>query len=111
MAHPGSTTVVLPSCDRAPRFADLVFLTPSCLTRALPVGKSRITVAAPFEGPTCGLLPLGAPATRVTTSGLKWNLDAGELAFGALVSSNDGGQTTALTHWLSRIDSHATVLA
>lgn len=55
----------------------------------LPGATHRILCNQVFErvGVHCGLLPIRQPCKNVTTSGLKWNLDHGELEFGALVSS------------------------
>ncbi|KAG5187833.1 thiamine pyrophosphokinase [Tribonema minus] len=55
----------------------------------LPGRTHRICPHPPREGPTCGLLPLGQPAARVTSRGLRWDLRAQPLAFGAFVSSSN----------------------
>jgi len=51
--------------------------------------RHELLVRREFEGPHCGLLPIGGPCRRVTTTGLTWNLDGGRLAFGELISSSN----------------------
>lgn len=41
------------------------------------------------EGTVIGLLPIGRPAERVTTTGLQWNLHDNPLSFGQLISSSN----------------------
>lgn len=45
------------------------------LVRLLPTGQTRLAPDRAVEGPSCGLVALGAPATA-SSSGLKWNLGA-----------------------------------
>ncbi len=56
----------------------------------LPAGASRVRLSPPFEGPTCGVIPIGEPPSRVVTTGLRWNLGPElKLAYGACVSSSN----------------------
>ncbi len=43
------------------------------LVRLLPAGRSLLVPDRSIEGPACGLVTMGAPATASST-GLKWNL-------------------------------------
>lgn len=56
----------------------------------LPAGTSRVRLSPPFEGPTCGVIPIGMPPTSIATTGLRWNLGPDiTLAYGACVSSSN----------------------
>lgn len=80
------------------------------------LGKGHHNICAPshLTGSWCGLIPLGAPCTSVTTRGLKWNLDNSEMAFGKLISTSnefDGsGAVTVKTNgpliWTMELQSH-----
>lgn len=59
-------------------------------TLLAPGARHEITLRRAFEGPHCGLIPIGGPCESVTTAGgLRWNLDRGRLAFGDLVSTSN----------------------
>eukprot|EP00958_Prasinococcus_capsulatus_P023594 scaffold3551_cov408-Prasinococcus_capsulatus_cf.AAC.21 len=54
----------------------------------IPAGVSLVHPDLMLEGPICGLVPIAGPA-KVTTRGLKWNLDDQMLSFGELVSTSN----------------------
>lgn len=60
----------------------------SSYLEVLPSGYSKLTVNTGNEGKYCGLIPLGHP-NKVTTTGLKWNLDDTNMEFSDLVSTSN----------------------
>jgi len=69
-------------------FHSLAMVTEHSIASLLPVGGVEIRVRAPFEGPTCGLLPLGGLAT-LTTQGLQWDVKEARSFFGGMVSTSN----------------------
>ncbi|GJM91975.1 hypothetical protein PR202_ga08398 [Eleusine coracana subsp. coracana] len=49
----------------------------------------KIRIERLIEGPHCGLIPIGAPSTSTTTTGLRWNLDNTSMSYGGLVSTSN----------------------
>ena len=55
----------------------------------LSPGIHHIHFRPRFEGPSCGLLPIGRACRKVTTTGLAWNLNDQPLEFGKQVSTSN----------------------
>ncbi|KAI9341297.1 thiamine pyrophosphokinase [Pilaira anomala] len=58
------------------------------LTMLLDKGAHHIHCQPKLEGPTCGIMPIGSPAT-LTTKGLKWDMDELKCEFGGMVSTSN----------------------
>lgn len=71
------------------KFESMTMLSEDCLACLLPAGTSRVRVAWPWEGPTCGLIPLGRPVTALTTSGLHWDVKDWDTKFGGHISTSN----------------------
>ena len=83
------------SCLHAFADTEIVLLGRTSTARLIPKGVTVIVPDAAAEGPTCGLFPMRGPAT-VSTSGLRWNLDARVLTFGTNISTSNRIQGVAL---------------
>ncbi|KAG2194566.1 hypothetical protein INT47_006525 [Mucor saturninus] len=58
------------------------------LTMLLDKGKHQIHCQSALEGPTCGIMPIGSPAT-ITTKGLKWDMADSKCEFGGMISTSN----------------------
>ena len=56
------------------KFRQVTLLSNDCLACLLPKGITNIEIAYPYEGPLCGLIPLGLPVASLTTTGLHWDV-------------------------------------
>lgn len=66
----------------------IILLSEESSLSLLPTGYvHEIHVDKSFEGPHCGLVPIGAPSLSTTTTGLHWNLDQTPMSFGGLISA------------------------
>ena len=94
-------------------FHALAMVTEHSVASLLPPGGVEIRLRSPFEGPTCGLLPLGGPA-KLTTKGLQWDLEGAVSSFGGMVSTSNctlGTTVQVLTDtpvvWTVNVNSHS----
>ncbi|KAM0947673.1 putative thiamine diphosphokinase [Dioscorea sansibarensis] len=74
------------------RFSDtrIILLSDDCLIYLLPKTHGHeIYIQSNVEGPHCGLVPIGAPSTSTTTTGLKWDLSDMGMNFGGLISTSN----------------------
>ncbi|MED6155507.1 cAMP-dependent protein kinase subunit [Stylosanthes scabra] len=68
----------------------IILLSDDCLIHLLPCShRHKIFVQSSVEGPHCGLIPIGMPSARSTTTGLRWDLNNTEMRFGGLVSTSN----------------------
>ncbi|KAG7591002.1 thiamine pyrophosphokinase thiamine-binding domain [Arabidopsis thaliana x Arabidopsis arenosa] len=68
----------------------IVLLSDDCLIQLLPKSHlHEIHIQSSLEGPHCGLIPIGTPSAKTTTSGLKWDLANTEMRFGGLISTSN----------------------
>lgn len=59
------------------------------LTWLLDKGCHRIQTPHHLVGSWCGLIPVGQPCHKATTTGLQWNLQNSEMSFGGLISTSN----------------------
>ncbi|KAF8401482.1 hypothetical protein HHK36_012422 [Tetracentron sinense] len=74
------------------RFSNIriILLSEDCLIHLLPrTHHHEIHILSSVEGPHCGLIPMGAPSGKTTTTGLKWDLTDLEMRFGGLISTSN----------------------
>ncbi|KAL6839921.1 hypothetical protein ACP4OV_029731 [Aristida adscensionis] len=74
------------------RFSNIriVLLSDDCSIFLLPKTHTHeIRIERSVEGPHCGLIPIGAPSTSTTTTGLRWNLANTSMNYGGLVSTSN----------------------
>ena len=67
----------------------LYLLSEDSIVCLLPAGESELAVDSGMERGECGLVPIGEPCSRCSTSGLRWNLSGQTMRFGALVSTSN----------------------
>ncbi|KAJ0236222.1 Thiamine pyrophosphokinase 1 [Hirschfeldia incana] len=68
----------------------ITLLSDDCLVQLLPkTHRHEIHIQPSLQGPHCGLIPIGAPAARTTTTGLQWDLTNTDMRFGGLVSTSN----------------------
>ncbi|CAN8295850.1 unnamed protein product [Cochlearia groenlandica] len=74
------------------RYPDIriVLLSDDCLIHLLPkTHRHEIQIHSSLQGPHCGLIPMGSPSAKTTTTGLQWDLSNTEMRFGGLVSTSN----------------------
>jgi len=67
---------------------DILLVGDGNVARLLPPGESRVRVLRDTEGPECGIVPLLGRA-RVSSQGLRWDMDALELSFDGIISTSN----------------------
>lgn len=68
----------------------IILLSDDCLIHLLPkTHRHEIYIQPSVEGPHCGLIPMGAPSSSTTTTGLQWDLKDTDMSFGGLISTSN----------------------
>ncbi|XP_065861317.1 thiamine pyrophosphokinase 1 isoform X2 [Euphorbia lathyris] len=68
----------------------IILISDDCLIYLLPSSHyHEIYIQSSYEGPHCGLVPIGMPSGSTTTKGLKWDLNGTEMRFGGLISTSN----------------------
>ncbi|KAF9161011.1 cAMP-dependent protein kinase subunit [Actinomortierella ambigua] len=77
---------------------------------ALGPGVHNITCDLKIEGPTCGIIPVGASESILSTKGLKWDVEQWHTSFGTKISTSNALQgshvvidTTAPMVWTTEL--------
>ena len=70
-------------------FTSLTILSRENKIQLVGAGTTELMPDLNFEGPTCGIIPVGGGAEQVSTTGLKWNLKGDEIKFGGLISTSN----------------------
>ncbi|CAO3697151.1 unnamed protein product [Rhizopus stolonifer] len=65
-----------------------VLVSDESLTVLLDKGTHHIHCQLDLEGPTCGVMPIGAPAV-ISSRGLKWDMDNLSCYFGGIISTSN----------------------
>ncbi|KAK6940966.1 thiamine pyrophosphokinase, thiamine-binding domain [Dillenia turbinata] len=68
----------------------IILISDDCLINLLPSSHPHeIHIHSSVEGPHCGLIPIGMPSGKTTTTGLQWDLNDTEMRFGGLISTSN----------------------
>jgi thiamine pyrophosphokinase len=75
---------------KVPLYKHIYLIANESIIFLLKRGNHKIFCFPKYEGPNCGLLPIGVTEANVMTLGLKWNLDGSfPLSFNTLISSSN----------------------
>ena len=77
--------------------APVFLLAAESLSFLLPAGRHKLHLPAELRRDWCSLVPVGAPAAAVTTTGLQWDLDGHRMAFGGLISTSNRAVAEVVT--------------
>lgn len=68
----------------------IILLSDDSIIHLLPkTHHHEINIQSSVEGPHCGLIPIGTPSGKTSTTGLQWDLSDTEMKFGGLVSTSN----------------------